>query len=99
MSMDPEDREDTIRSPNPSHGPTCPPRGATDLCGGGGPPGRSKRVWTLPLVMGAEAAHPAGKELCRFDLWDRWWVWGNGQPSPLQAAAPAPSGCPQTLRW
>lgn len=63
-----------VGSPSPGCRLTSPPRGVTHLRVGGGPPRGTPPgagLGPLALVMGAEAAHPAGKELRGLDLRDR----------------------------
>lgn len=85
----------TLSSPAHGRGPAPAPQGATDLCSSGGPPGGTpagagEGIRPLALVMGAEAAHPAGKELRGLDLRDRGQLGGEGGRD-----TPAPS----SSRW
>lgn len=78
-----------VRSPAPRHYLALSPRGVTHLRVGGGPPRGTPPgagLGPLALVMGAEAAHPAGEELWGLDLWDRGKLgWGRTQVGGTQS--------------
>lgn len=79
-----------IRSPTPGPCPTSCPRGVTHLRVG------SCQTPPLALVMGAEAAHPAGEELWGLDLWDRGKLMGGDTTQHPPQGHRSPSS---TLRW